>query len=95
MENAIKYGDGGYITIGFSREEDCCLVTVINSGCTLSKEQLPYIFNSFWRGSNVENKSGSGLGLYICKQLMRKMDGDIYGDCIGDEMEVTAVFRIS
>jgi signal transduction histidine kinase len=95
MENAIKYGDGRYISIRISREEDCCLATVTNSGCTLSKNELSYIFDSFWRGSNVGNKNGSGLGLYICRQLMQKMDGDIYADCIGDEMQVTAVFRIT
>ena len=94
IENAIKYGDGKYITIQISSEEDCRLVTVINSGCTLSENELPHIFDSFWRGSNVRNNSGSGLGLYICRQLLHKMDGDIYAECIGDEMQVTAVLRM-
>lgn len=93
IENAIKYGDGGSISLGFSEEEDCWLVTVRNSGCTLSQEELPYIFQSFWRGSNVGNNAGSGLGLYICRQLMRKMDGDIYARQEEGEIQVTAVFR--
>lgn len=94
MENAIKYGDGRKINISISNEEDCRLVTVTNSGCSLSNKELPYLFNSFWRGSNIGNNGGSGLGLYICRQLMVKMHGDIYAECKYDKMLVTAVFRM-
>lgn len=93
IENAIKYGDGHSIEILFSREEDCCLLTVRNSGCTLPKTELPHVFESFWRGSNVGNNSGSGLGLYICRQLMYKMDGDIFADVDHEMMCVTLVIR--
>lgn len=94
MENAIKYGDGSSITISVSSEEDCRLITIANSGCTLMDNELPHIFESFWRGSNAGNKSGSGLGLYICRQLMKKMDGDIFAECHKDEIKVTVVFRM-
>jgi signal transduction histidine kinase len=94
MENAIKYGNGKCISITITSEEDCRLVTVTNSGCSLSENELPYIFDSFWRGSNAEKSSGNGLGLYICRQLMKKMDGDIFAECVDEEMRVTAVFRM-
>jgi signal transduction histidine kinase len=94
MENAIKYGNGKCISITITSEEDCRLVTITNSGCSLSENELPYIFDSFWRGSNAEKSSGNGLGLYICRQLMKKMDGDIFAECVDDEMRVTAVFRM-
>ncbi len=93
IENAIKYGDGGYIKIEVSNEEDCRLVTVKNSGCTLLKDEMPHIFESFWRGSNVGSENGSGLGLYICRHLMHKMDGEIFADNKDGEISVTAVFR--
>lgn len=93
VENAIKYGDGGYIKIEVSNEEDCRLVSVINSGCTLSKDELTHIFESFWRGSNVGTEAGSGLGLYICRRLLHKMDGEIFAECKNMEMSVTAVLR--
>lgn len=93
MENAIKYGDGRSIALLFSEEEKCQLVTVKNSGCTLPETELPHIFDSFWRGSNTGNNTGSGLGLYICRQLMYKMDGDIFAKIDGDDMYMTAVFR--
>ena len=93
MENAIKYGDGGSIEIVFSEEEDCRLVTVRNSGCTLPAGELPHIFDSFWRGSNTGSHPGSGLGLYICRQIMHKMDGEIFAQMEGGCMCMTAVFR--
>ena len=95
IENAVKYGDGKRIRIAFSREDDCQLIHIRNSGCTLSKNELPHIFDSFWRGSNTGSNSGSGLGLYICRTLMRKMNGDIFAEIQDEEMVVTTVFEIS
>ena len=93
IENAIKYGDGKNIEINFSEEDGCILVTVRNSGCTLDESDLLYIFDSFWRGTNAENEKGSGLGLYICRQIMHKMNGDIFAEIQSEDMCVTAVFR--
>ncbi|PWJ13512.1 sensor histidine kinase [Ruminococcus flavefaciens] len=93
MENAVKYGDGRSISVSFSEEEDCRLITVANTGCTLPEEELPHIFDSFWRGSNTGSQSGSGLGLYICRRLMALMNGDIYADTALDTMKVTVVCR--
>ena len=92
MENAIKYGDGKSIDISFSEEEGCILVTVRNSGCALPENDLPHIFDSFWRGTNAEKEKGSGLGLYICRQLMHKMNGEVFAEIKDGFMEVTAVF---
>lgn len=92
VENAIKYGDGKSIEISFSEEDGCILVAVSNSGCTLPDTDLPHIFESFWRGVNAKNEKGSGLGLYICRQLMHKMNGEIFAEIRGGYMQVTAVF---
>ena len=92
MENAVKYGDGKKISLEFSEEDDCVLITVVNSGSSLSDTELPHIFDSFWRAANAANTSGSGLGLYICRQIMRKMNGEIFAEIHGDKMSVTAVF---
>ena len=78
MENAIKYGDGRKISISFSEEEDCKLITVSNTGCSLDDGEMNNIFDSFYRGSNTTNIQGNGLGLYIVKQLMTKMEGDVF-----------------
>ncbi|MBE6902969.1 MAG: HAMP domain-containing histidine kinase [Ruminococcaceae bacterium] len=92
IENAIKYGDGKGIGISFSEEDGCILIAVRNSGCSLPDTDLPHIFDSFWRGANAENEKGSGLGLYICRQLMHKMNGDVFAEVNDGFMCVTAVF---
>lgn len=93
MENAVKYGDGKSVSISFSEEEGCILIAVKNSGNTLPDTDLPHIFDSFWRGENAENQKGSGLGLYICRQLMNKMNGEVFAEIDGEFMSVTAVFK--
>ena len=93
MENAIKYGDGKSIDISFSDEEDCRIITIRNSGCTLEKSELTHIFDSFYRGSNVGSKSGNGLGLYICRQLTRAMGGDVFADIENGNMCVSVVCK--
>lgn len=93
IENAVKYGDGHIISLSFSHEENCRLITVSNSGCTLPDAELTHIFDSFWRGSNVGNKQGSGLGLYICRRLMRDMGGDIFAQVANGYMSITLVCR--
>ena len=93
MENAIKYGDGKRIRISFGEEEDCTLIQIENSGCSLKKEELPNLFDSFYRGSNSAGMKGNGLGLYICKTLMCKMEGDIFAQMNEDVFCVTIVVR--
>ena len=93
MENAIKYGDGKSIRISFDEEEDCKLIHIRNSGCNLKKEEFPNLFDSFYRGSNSNGIKGSGLGLYICKTLMRKMDGEIFAEMNADFFNMTIVVR--
>lgn len=92
IENAVKYGNGNYIRIDFSDEENCRLIIVSNSGVTLPDSEMSHIFESFWRGSNAGNINGSGLGLYICRQIMNKMDGEIFAEIRDDRMLVTSVF---
>ncbi len=92
MENALKYGDGKRIELLFPDDEEAVLISVKNTGCTLGKSELPHIFESFWRGENAENIGGSGLGLYICRQLMHKMKGEIFAEINNDTFTVTAVF---
>ncbi len=92
MENALKYGDGRHVELLFPEDDEGVLISVRNSGCTLEKSDLPHIFESFWRGANAENVRGSGLGLYICRQLMHKMNGEIFAEIDGTFITVTAVF---
>ena len=78
LENAIKYGDGRKVSISFSEEEEAQLIHVMSTGEPPKEDEMVHLFDSFYRGSNVGEKKGSGLGLYISRELMKRMDGDIY-----------------
>lgn len=93
IENSIKYGDGTNIILDFAEEDNCMLISVVNMGCDLPENEILHIFDCFYRGSNSKNKSGSGLGLHICKKLMHKMNGDIFAELNGDTISVTVVFN--
>ena len=53
------------------------------------------IFDSFYRGKNAEGIQGSGLGLYICKHLMQKMDGDVYAEAEEGGFKAVAVVKMA
>lgn len=77
MENAIKYGNGEGIEVNIGKEEGYHF-SVKNKGNALSDQELPYVFNSFWRGSNAEGIEGSGIGLFEAYEIAGRLDGDIY-----------------
>ena len=95
LENAIKYGDGRRIGIGFDKMDGCELITVTNTGCTLEVKELPQIFGSFQRGNNADRIQGNGLGLFICKRLMSLMGGEVYAEIHEDCFSVTLVVKLA
>lgn len=97
IENAIKYGDGKKIDIKAVKSEDAYEILVRSTGCAMDKLELTHIFDSFYRGSNVGNQKGSGLGLFICRKLMHLMEGEILANILSDEsgqtMEVKVILK--
>lgn len=93
IENAFKYGDGKEIKISFYEEDYCQLIKIFNSGETISQNEFNHIFDSFYRASNAKDKQGNGLGLYICKYIMKKMDGEIFSEYEKGGMSFTLVLR--
>ncbi|MDE6738942.1 MAG: HAMP domain-containing histidine kinase [Lachnospiraceae bacterium] len=93
MENAFKYGDGRLISLSFREEDYCQIVEVFSTGTPVPAKELPHLFDSFYRGSNAKDRSGNGLGLYIGRQIMLKMKGDIFAQRTQDGMKFCLVFR--
>lgn len=78
MENAIKYGDGTGIKVAIDKQEEGYYFSVKNRGKTLPENEIPYIFGSFWRGSNAQGIKGSGIGLFEARTIASRLGGDIY-----------------
>lgn len=95
IENAIKYGDGRYIRIDFDIEDNHQLIKVSNGGDVIRDADMSHLFEAFFRAENAIGKEGSGLGLYISKTILRKMDGDIYAIKSDNEMTFVAVIKKS
>jgi signal transduction histidine kinase len=77
LENAIKYGDGRGISVIVDKNEAGYVFSVRDVGSRIPDSEMPYVFNSFWRGSNASEVEGNGLGLYEASFIARKLGGDI------------------
>jgi signal transduction histidine kinase len=78
LSNAVKYAGGSDVMIKIAEEDSRVHIYVQDRGPGVSEEYLPFIFDRFYR--NPESKSsarGSGLGLYICKQIIDAHNGEI------------------
>ena len=62
----------------FYEEDYCQMIRLYNTGECVDEQDLIHIFESFFRGRNSSGKPGYGMGLYICKEIMRKLDGEIF-----------------
>ena len=97
MENAVKYGNGKGIRVNLEKENDGYYFSVINKGNVPEESELPYLFNSFWRGSNAAEITGSGIGLFEAREIARMLYGDIYvkTDPENEEIEFDVFLPIS
>lgn len=91
VSNAYKYA-GTSVAIEAQMYNEFLELHISDYGSGIKEDEIPLMFNKFYRGSNAEGHSGSGLGLYISKYLMNKMKGHIYG--FNHENGFTVVLQI-
>lgn len=81
VTNSFRYVDeGGSIEVDISQnEQDKVVFKIKDSGAGFRKEDLPNVFNRFYKGdkSRANSNGNSGLGLYICKKIIDKHSGEI------------------
>ncbi|MDZ8188188.1 MAG: ATP-binding protein [Nostoc sp. ChiSLP02] len=76
--NALKHNPPGLLlTINASVEDDKIYCTVSDNGVGISQKQSDRLFELYFRGTNIRNSVGLGLGLYICKQIINAHSGEI------------------
>ena len=74
--NSYKYANTNII-VNSNIKEDYLIISIKDFGTSINKEEIPLLTEKFKRGSNVSDKDGVGLGLYISKELMKKMNGEL------------------
>lgn len=77
IENAVKYTQKGQITINLKKNHNHAFLTVTDTGQGISKDEIPHIFDRFYRGSKTDKILGSGLGLAISKSVVNLHQGYI------------------
>lgn len=77
ISNARKYAPGSRIDIWAKADDDKYEIHVRDHGEGIEPEDMPFLFDKFYRGQNVGDVPGSGLGLYIVKYIINRMSGQI------------------
>jgi two-component system phosphate regulon sensor histidine kinase PhoR len=93
IRNAINYTDEGHIEIKGYVEKGQYVIEVVDTGIGISKDEMDMIFKRFYRVDSARSRDtgGSGLGLSIIKNVVRKHDGTIEVD---SEVGVGTTFKI-
>jgi PAS domain S-box-containing protein len=79
VENAIKYTPQGDVIIDVTGDDTHVSVAVQDSGIGIPTEDIPHLFQKFYRVDNTDTREigGTGLGLYLCRRLAELMGGQI------------------
>ncbi|MCA9922543.1 MAG: GAF domain-containing protein [Anaerolineales bacterium] len=93
LTNAINHTSNGEISVFTLHDEDWLYLKIQDTGPGISEEDLPHLFERFYRGSKTSQSTtpGTGLGLAIVKEIMLIHNGDVY---VESELGQGAVFTL-
>jgi signal transduction histidine kinase len=83
--NALKYAPGSPISISLRKLDKHLQVSFRDHGPGIPEDFLPFLFERFYRVPGERTVTGTGLGLYICKQIILAHHGKIWAESILDE----------
>lgn len=94
INNGRKYAKTN-IDVSAAREDGNAALYFRDYGGGIPDENMPFIFDKFYRGSNCGSEQGSGLGLYIVKYIAEKSGGGVFLRNCGDGLEVKVVIPVA
>lgn len=76
LDNAVKYTpQGGWVTLTLESYETYCRINISDTGCGIPSEEIPKIFQRFYRGQEVQAVDGVGLGLPLARKVVQEQGG--------------------
>ena len=78
VDNAIKYTEQGSVTVWADWDDARVVIHVKDTGIGIEENDLPYVFDRFYKVDKAHSGKGSGLGLSIARELLKRMDEDIW-----------------
>jgi signal transduction histidine kinase len=90
LNNALKFTEEGYISISTERKGKDVIITVKDTGVGIDSEILPRLFSKF----TTKSEKGTGLGLYISKNIVERHGGKIWAANNADGKGATFIFSI-
>ncbi len=93
INNARKYAKTD-VVVTLKRKEDKACISVRDYGKGIPDEDMPFIYDKFYRGGNCGKEQGSGLGLYIVKYIAGQMKGDVFVLNLDNGLQVTVSLPI-
>ena len=78
LDNAIKYTEQGGVSVSATWDDEKVVLSVRDTGVGIADEDLPYVFDRFYKVDKAHSGKGSGLGLSIAKELLKRMDEEIW-----------------
>jgi two-component system, OmpR family, sensor kinase len=92
MTNAIQYNrEGGQVRVAVRAENNSAILTVADTGCGIAREDLPRVFERFYRANKSRAGSHTGLGLAICKSIVEAHGGAIE---VSSEKNIGSTFTV-
>ena len=93
LDNAVKYSPrNSVIKITVDAYEMFACVSVADQGIGIPAEELPCIFRRFYRGQNVREQNGVGIGLYLCRQIIEGQGGYITAESTVNQGSIFKIF---
>lgn len=82
FDNAVKYTDSGTIRVGITGNDEVVQIHVSDTGPGIPAEDVPHLFQKFYRVDNSATRSvgGTGLGLFICAAIVKLYNGTIWAE---------------
>ena len=77
LDNAIKYTEEGSVSVSVNWDDEKVSISVRDTGIGIAEEDLPYVFDRFYKVDKAHSGKGSGLGLSIAKELLNRMNEEI------------------